>query len=65
MAARNQVTIYFDTPDQLREFRIQAAKAGLSMAELGKRTLVKEHALPGFFLPLMPDESCKCTTEAA
>lgn len=48
MAARNQVTIYFDNPEQLKRLRMKAAARGMSMAELGKRTLVQALDLPLF-----------------
>lgn len=58
MAVRNQVTIYLDSPEQLRTLRVKAAEEGVSMAELGKRALVA-----AFFLPCVTNETIKCESE--
>lgn len=45
-AERHYFSIYFDSAAQKQRFRELAARAGVSMAELGKQTLIKAHNLP-------------------
>lgn len=48
MAERHYISIYFDSEEQKKAFRSRAADAGISMAELAKRTVIEVHNLPLF-----------------
>lgn len=55
MSERYPVTIYFDSDEQRRRFRMAAASRGVSASELGKEHLVRTLALDApFFAPSVP-----------
>jgi hypothetical protein len=45
MGARHSLTIYFDTAEQLRQFKVQAALQDMSASQYGKTTLIQAHNL--------------------
>lgn len=57
MAKEHGVTIYFDTKEQVRNFRSKAGARGASMSELGKRVLIAELSLDSpLFLTQVDDD---------
>lgn len=63
--ARNAVTVYFETPEQVRRLRALAALKGSNASEVAKDVLVKEFDLNAPFFGLDESHQTQKRTEVA